>query len=269
MNPKLYAAGLLATMGVATVTWFISLLKRNVSIVDSAWALMFVAAATVYAHGAGQHTGRTALILVLLVLWAARLSGHIVVRNWGEPEDRRYRAIREKYEPHFALKSVGIIFWFQAGLAWIISMPLWPALAVPVEWAAVDGGAVLLWMTGMTFETVGDRQLSRFRADPANRGKVMDRGLWRYTRHPNYFGECLIWWAFYIFAVPTGAWWTIVGPLFLTYVLLKFSGVALLEQTIAERRPGYRDYMARTNAFVPGPPKGRSARSMVDDGHLA
>jgi steroid 5-alpha reductase family enzyme len=121
MNPELYAAGLLATLGVATVTWFISLLKRNVSIVDGAWALMFVAAAAVYAHGAGQHTGRTALILVLLVLWAVRLSGHIIVRNWGEPEDRRYREIRENYEPHFALKSLLIIFWLQAGLAWSAS----------------------------------------------------------------------------------------------------------------------------------------------------
>ena len=131
MNPKLYAAGLLATLGVATVTWFISLLKRNVSIVDGAWALMLVAAAAVYGHGSGQHTGRKALILVLLVLWAVRLSGHIIVRNWGGPEDRRYRDIREKYEPHFALKSLGIIFWFQAGLAWLISMPLWPCFFQP------------------------------------------------------------------------------------------------------------------------------------------
>lgn len=255
MNPKLYAAGLLATLGVATVTWFISLLNRNVSIVDGAWALMFVAAAAVYAHGAGQHTGRMALILVLLVLWAVRLSSHIIVRNWGEPEDRRYRDIREKYEPHFALKSLGIVFWLQAGLAWIISMPLWPALTVPVEPEVFDVLAVAVWTVGMVFESVGDWQLSRFKADPANSGRVMDRGLWRYTRHPNYFGECLIWWGFYLFAVPTGAWWTIGGPLLLTYLLLKFSGVTLLEQTIVRRRPAYRDYMARTNAFIPGPPR--------------
>lgn len=267
MNPKLYAAGLLATLGVATVTWFISLLKRNASIVDGAWALMFVAAAAVYAHGAGQHTGRMAFILVLLVLWAVRLSGHIIVRNWGEPEDRRYRDIREKYEPHFALKSLGMIFWFQAGLAWLISMPLWPALTVPVESGGVDLLAVIVWIAGMSFESVGDWQLSRFKRDPANRGKVMDRGLWRYTRHPNYFGEGLIWWSFYLFAVQSGAWWTIVGPLLLTYLLLKFSGVTLMEQTIVERRPAYREYMARTNAFLPGPPRRGADESMSANRH--
>jgi steroid 5-alpha reductase family enzyme len=262
MNPKLYAAGLLATLGMATATWFLSLLKRNVSIVDGAWALMFVSAAAVYANGAGGYTGRMALILVMLVLWAVRLSGHIILRNWGEPEDRRYRAIREKYEPHFALKSLGIIFWFQAGLAWIISMPLWPALTVPAELGSVDLLAVIVWMAGMSFESVGDWQLSRFKRDPANRAKVMNRGLWRYTRHPNYFGECMIWWGFYLFAVQTGAWWTIVGPLLLTYLLLKFSGVTLMEQTIVERRPAYREYMARTNAFLPGPPRRGNEESM-------
>lgn len=266
MNPKLYAAGLLASLGVATVTWFISLLKRNVSIVDGAWGLMFVAAAAVYAYGTGRLTERMALILVLLVLWAVRLSGHIIVRNWGEPEDRRYRDIRRKYEPHFALKSLGIIFWFQAGLAWIISMPLWPALAVPVEAGVFDVLAVAVWAAGLSFESVADWQLSRFRMDPANDGKVMDRGLWRYTRHPNYFGECLIWWGFYLFALSTGAWWTILGPMLLTYLLLKFSGVTLMEQNIAERRPGYRAYMARTNAFIPGPPKRGAQNSVSPDG---
>ena len=255
MNPWLYATGLIATLSVATMTWVVSLLKRDVSIVDGAWAVMFVAAATVYAYGADRHTGRTALVLTLIVLWAVRLSGHIILRNWGEPEDRRYRDIRERNQPHFALKSLGLVFWLQAALAWIISMPLWPALTVPVETGVFDLLALAVWTVGMGFESVADWQLSRFKADPANQGKVMDRGLWRYTRHPNYFGECLVWWGFYLFAVPTGAWWTIVGPLLLTFLLLKVSGVALLEQTIVERRPAYRAYMARTNAFIPGPPR--------------
>lgn len=242
-------------LGLATVTWVVSVLKRDVSIVDGVWALMLLAAATVYASGQEPYTRRTALILTLVVLWAVRLSGHIIHRNWGEPEDRRYREIREKYEPHFGLKSLGIIFWFQAGLAWIVSMPLWQALTVSVEIGAFDVVAVTVWTVGMLFESIADWQLSRFKADLANQGKVMNRGLWRYTRHPNYFGECLIWWGFYFFAVPTGAWWTVVGPLLLTYLLLKFSGVTLLEQTIVERRPAYREYIARTNAFIPGPPK--------------
>lgn len=255
MSVWLYVLGLIAMLSLATLTWVVSVFKRDVSIVDGVWAVMFLIAAMVYATGAETYTGRTALILTLVLLWAVRLSGHIIQRNWGQPEDRRYRDIRKKYEPHFAFKSLGIIFWFQAGLAWIISMPLWPALTVPVEAGLFDGLAVAVWTFGMIFEGVGDWQLSRFNADPASHGKVMDRGLWRYTRHPNYFGECLIWWGLYIFAVPAGAWWTIVGPLLITYMLLKFSGVTLVEQTIVERRPAYRGYIARTNAFVPGPPK--------------
>lgn len=255
MSLTLYVMGLVSTLGLATLTWVVSVLKRDVSIVDGVWALMLFAAATVYATGAEPSTGRTTLILTLVALWAVRLSGHIIHRNWDEPEDRRYRDIRQKYEPNFALKSLGLIFWFQAGLAWIISMPLWPALTVPVDWRAFDVLAMTVWTVGMIFECVGDWQLSRFKADPENHSKVMARGLWRYTRHPNYFGECLIWWGFYFFAVPTGAWWTVVGPLLLTYLLLKFSGVTLMEHTIGDRRPAYREYIARTNAFIPGPPK--------------
>ncbi len=267
MNVWLYAVGLIAMLSLATVTWIVSLFKRDVSIVDGVWALMLLAAATVYATGAEPYTGRTTLILTLVVLWAVRLSGHIIRRNWGEPEDRRYRDIRQKYEPRFAFKSLGIIFWFQAVLAWIISMPLWPALTIPVEAGIFDILAVGVWTTGMIFESLGDWQLSGFKADPANRSRVMDRGLWRYTRHPNYFGECLIWWGFYLFAVPAGAWWTIAGPLLLTYMLLKFSGVTLVEQTIVERRPAYRQYIARTNAFIPGPPKQSLQASVPGGGH--
>lgn len=254
MSFSTYAMGLGAVLALATLTWGVSLVKRDVSIVDGVWSLMLLAAAYVYSSAVEPYTSRSSLILTLVLLWALRLALHITWRNWGQPEDRRYRDIRRKYEPHFALKSLGIIFVFQAMLAWIISMPLWAALSVPIGLTAVDLVAVALWTAGMIFETVGDWQLARFHGDPGNRGKVMDRGLWRYTRHPNYFGECLIWWGFYVFALPVGAWWTIVGPLLLTYMLLKFSGVPLLEQTIVERRPAYRDYIKRTNAFLPGPP---------------
>ncbi|HET9961164.1 MAG TPA: DUF6134 family protein [Nitrospiraceae bacterium] len=256
MNVGLYAAGLITTLTVSTVTWLVSIVKRDVSIVDAVWAVMIAAAATVYAYGTGQTTSRTPIVMTLVALWALRLSGHIMIRSLGAPEDHRYRDIRKRYEPHFGLKSLAIIFWLQAGLAWVISMPLWAALTVPVDMTGWDVLAVLLWVGGMFFEAVGDWQLSRFKADAANAGKVMDRGLWRYTRHPNYFGECLVWWGFYLLALPTGAWWTAVGPLLLTYMLLQFSGVSLLEQTIVERRPAYRDYMTRTNAFIPGPSRG-------------
>lgn len=255
MSLTVYALGFVAVLGLATLTWVVSLVKRDVSIVDAVWSLMLLAAALVYTAGAGLYTGRTALVLVLVTLWALRLSIFITWRSWGEPEDRRYRDIREKYEPNFSLKSLGIVFAFQGLLAWVISMPLWAALTVRASFSGFDVLAVGLWTAGMVLETVADWQLARFKANPANRGQVMDRGLWRYTRHPNYFGECILWWGLYLFAIPTGAWWTIVSPLLLTYLLLKFSGVALLESTIVDRRPGYRAYMARTNAFIPGPRK--------------
>ena len=240
---------------LAFLTWVLSGIKRDVSIVDSIWALMFLVAALVYGTDADPYTTRTALLLTLVLAWALRLSIYITWRNWGEPEDPRYRAIRKKYEPYFPLKSLGIIFGFQAVLAWIVSMPLWAALTVPASLNLFDALAVGLWVAGMSFEGVSDWQLARFKADPQNRGKVLDSGLWRYTRHPNYFGECLIWWGFYLFALSVGAWWTVVAPLLMTYLLLKFSGVRLLEQQMVEKRPDYRGYIAHTNSFIPGPPR--------------
>ena len=255
MSFSVYVMGLFAILTLATATWAVSIVKRDVSIVDGIWPMMFLVAAVVYSSNSEFYSSRSALILTLILLWAVRLSGHIVVRNWGEPEDRRYRDIRQKYQPFFELKSLGIIFLFQGLLAWIISMPLWASLTEPVELVLIDVLAIGLWILGMVFETVGDWQLARFQADPSNRGKVLNQGLWRYTRHPNYFGECVIWWGFYTFAIPVGAWWSIFAPLLLTYLLLKFSGVALLEESIVKRRPAYQDYMVSTNAFIPGPPQ--------------
>jgi len=255
MNYEIYLYGLAAMATLAILTWLLSVIKRDVSIVDSIWSLMILAGGAVYAASSDYYGTRSALILGLLLLWALRLSIYLTWRNWGEPEDRRYREIRDNYSPHFALKSLGIIFLLQALLAWIISLPLWPALSQSVVLQPLDVLAIALWLLGMSFETIGDWQLARFKADPANRGKVLDHGLWRYTRHPNYFGEALIWWGFYLFAVSAGAWWTLPAPLIMTWLLLKFSGVVLLEQTISERRPDYRRYIESTNAFIPGPRK--------------
>jgi len=260
-----YIYGLLAMLLLAFVTWIVSVVRKDVSIVDSIWSLMFLAGATVYASNAAEYDLRTQLILALLLAWAVRLAGYLTWRNWGEPEDRRYQAIRAKYQPQFALKSLFIIFVFQAVLAWIISMPLWPALTVASTFTWWDLAALLLWLGGMLFETVGDWQLARFKSNPANKGKVMDHGLWRYTRHPNYFGECLIWWGFFLFALSTGAWWSVLSPLLMTWLLLKFSGVVMLEQGISERRPAYRDYIARTNAFIPGKPRQVAATTKVEE----
>ncbi|MDH4195122.1 MAG: DUF1295 domain-containing protein [Nitrospirota bacterium] len=255
MSFPIYLSGLYAILALATLTWLVSVIKRDVSIVDSMWSVMIFASALVYSSSVEPYWNRSSLVLTLVLLWAFRLTLYITWRNWGEPEDSRYQAIRRKYEPYFALKSLGIIFVFQALLAWIISMPLWVALTVPFQSSVFDILAVALWMIGMIFEAVGDWQLARFKSNPTNRGKVMNRGLWRYTRHPNYFGECLIWWGFFLLVIPTGAWWSILSPVLLTFLLLKFSGVTMLEETIVDRRPAYREYIASTNAFIPGPPK--------------
>ena len=252
MNYGLYLEGLVAMLVLAVLTWLISVVKRDVSIVDSIWSLMILAGATVYAAGVSVYTTRTALILSLLFIWALRLSVYLTWRNWGEPEDRRYQRLRDKFSPYFALQSLGIVFVLQAVLAWIISLPLWPALTAPIPLQFIDIIAIALYSVGMGFEAISDWQLARFKANPANRGKVLDQGLWRYTRHPNYFGEALTWWGFYLFAAAAGAWWTLPAPLLMTWLLLKFSGVIMLEETIAERRPAYKEYIARTNAFVPG-----------------
>jgi steroid 5-alpha reductase family enzyme len=147
------------------------------------------------------------------------------------------------------------VFGLQAALAWVISLPLLAATGstAPLGW--LDAAGVALWLVGMIFEAGGDWQLARFKRDPANRGKVLDTGLWRYTRHPNYFGDFCVWWGFFLIALSAGGWWSIVGPLAMSFLLLKVSGVALLEKDIGERRPAYRDYIRRTNAFFPGPPR--------------
>jgi steroid 5-alpha reductase family enzyme len=154
------------------------------------------------------------------------------------------------------LKSVYLIFGLQALLAWLISLPLHAAVlgASPLNW--LDGLGAVLWLVGFAFEAGGDWQLARFKADPANRGKVMDRGFWRYTRHPNYFGDFAVWWGFYLIGAAAGGWWSFVGPVLMSVLLMRVSGVTLLEKDIGERRPQYADYIRRTNAFFPGAPKG-------------
>ncbi len=250
----LYGLGALAV--VAVVGWVASVPMRNVSIVDSLWSLKFLLAASVYQLAAGATSDRAALLLTLVAVWSLRLAGYITWRNLGEGEDRRYQKIRENNEPGFWFKSLYIVFGLQAALAWFISQPLLAGVLSdnPLGW--LDAAGVAVWLVGMVFEAGGDYQLARFKADPDNAGKVMDRGLWRYTRHPNYFGDFCIWWGYYLIAVAGGGWWSIGGPLLMSVLLLKVSGVALLEKDIAERRPKYRDYVARTNAFFPGPPQG-------------
>jgi steroid 5-alpha reductase family enzyme len=147
------------------------------------------------------------------------------------------------------------VFGLQALLAWVVSLPLLVGIfdARPLGWLDYLGVVVLLF--GLLWESIGDAQLARFKCVADNRGQVMDQGLWRFSRHPNYFGECCVWWGFYLIALSGGGWWAIASPVLMTVLLLKVSGVGLLEKDIGERRPAYRDYVARTNAFFPWLPK--------------
>lgn len=246
---------LAALLVLAAGTWLVSLAKRDVSIVDSVWSMLILLAAVVYAALLPQAGERRWWVIALTALWALRLAAYITWRNWGEPEDRRYQDIRARNQPNFEWKSLYLVFGLQALLAWVVSLSLLAAAAGERAWGWLDTLGVCVVLFGVLFETIGDFQLYAFKAHPENRGRVMDRGLWRYTRHPNYFGEFCVWWGFYLMALSAGGWWAIVSPLLMSLLLLKVSGVTLLEKDISERRPAYRDYILRTNAFFPGWPK--------------
>jgi steroid 5-alpha reductase family enzyme len=254
--PGIYLQGLGVVFAAAFCVWLLSLHVRKVCIVDSLWPLMFVLLAVTYGVRAGPWAPRSLLLVALVTAWALRLSIYITARNWGHGEDRRYQAIRAAHEPYFAFKSLYLIFGLQALLAWLISLPLLGAILHPGPLGFTDFLGLALWLLGLCFEAGGDWQLMRFKADPANRGRVLDRGFWRYTRHPNYFGDFAVWWGFYLIALSAGAWWSILGPLIMSALLMRVSGVTLLEKDIGERRPHYADYIRRTNAFFPGKPGG-------------
>jgi steroid 5-alpha reductase family enzyme len=241
-------------LALAFIAWGISTLKRNVGLVDIFWSLFLLLAALCAFASLPDPTTRASLILALVTLWALRLSIYLARRNWSAPEDRRYQAIRKRNDPGFAWKSLYLVFGLQALLAFVVSAPLQAAILAPGPaplFVVLLGAALVLG--GIAFEAIADAQLAAFTADGTHRGKVLDRGLWRYSRHPNYFGEFCVWWGFFVLAAGTGAWWTIVSPLLMSVLLLRVSGVSLLEKDIGERRPGYAEYIARTNAFFPGP----------------
>jgi len=248
-----YSIALFVILAVGIVSWLFSVIKKDVSFVDSLWSLFLLAVAVVFALAAEPLSSRGILVLALVAIWALRLSIYITARNWGEPEDYRYQSIRANNEPGFAFKSLYIVFGLQGVLAWLIALPLLPAIASDSALNGIDLIAAALWLVGFIFEAGGDYQLSRFKSRADSKGRVLDAGLWRYTRHPNYFGDFCIWWSFYLFAVASGGWWSIVSPLLMSLLLLKVSGVAMLEKTISDRRPEYAQYIRRTNVFFPGP----------------
>ena len=254
------APGLLLVLGLAFVVWLVSLVRRDASLADIFWGLGFVALAWLYRGLGDAESLRAALVPALVTIWGARLSAHILWRSRGRGEDPRYAAMRRRWGARFPLVSLFTVFWLQAAVLWIVALPLLQVQTAPAPWSWLDGLGVALFVAGFAFEAVGDLQLLRFRADPANRGRVLDRGLWRYTRHPNYFGDATLWWGLGCLALATpGGAWTLAGPVLMTFLLRRVSGVTLLEKGLHETRPGYRDYVTRTSPFLPRPPR-RPAR---------
>jgi steroid 5-alpha reductase family enzyme len=251
-------AAALAVAAVMVATWLVSLAVRDASIVDLVWGAGFAVVAAVSAVVGDGPASRRVLLAVLVGVWGLRLSAYLARRNLGHGEDFRYVKMRRHWGDRFWWVSFFQVFLLQGVLMWVVSLPvqlaaasLRPAGLGPLAWVGVA-----VWAVGLFFEAVGDAQLARFKADPASKGQVMDRGLWRYTRHPNYFGDCCLWWGIFLVAAETGAArWGVVGPIVMTILLLRVSGVALLEKDIGSRRPGYADYVRRTSAFFPRPPR--------------
>lgn len=255
---QVFGASAAAIAVLMTATWLVSLPLRNVSIVDIVWGAGFVVVAWVsFVVGDGVDSRRL-LLAGMVTLWGGRLAIYLFLRNHGKGEDPRYVAMRNRRGEAFAVQSLWLVFGLQGLIMWVVSLPVQVGAVAdqPTSLGPVEIVGVLVWTVGIFFESVGDFQLSRFKADPANQGQVMDRGLWRYTRHPNYFGDFCVWWGIWIVSAATGVGiYTIVGPVVMTFFLLRVSGVAMLERSIGKRRPGYDEYARRTNAFFPAPPR--------------
>lgn len=255
---SVYVWNLSVVLALMVCLWAYSLLKEDASIADIFWGMGFVIVAWITWFRTDGFEGRKFILTLLTSIWGLRLAIHIGLRNRGKGEDPRYRKWRAEYGPKFWWVSLFTVFGMQGLLLWIISLVVQATQMsrVPDHLVWLDGVGVLVWSVGFAFETVGDWQLARFKADPDNRGKVMNRGLWAYTRHPNYFGECLIWWGIFCAALSSpDNLWTMVSPLTITFLLLKVSGVTLLEKNIVEHRPEYKKYMETTSSFIPWFPK--------------
>jgi steroid 5-alpha reductase family enzyme len=250
--------GLGAVMALMAVLWGVSLPLRNSSIVDVFWGPTFALQGAVYfALTPDGSPARKALVLTLVTVWAARLAIHIATRNAGKGEDPRYAAWRRAAGLSWWWRSLFKVFVLQGLLAWFIGLPLYAAQAGgPADLTWLDALGVAAWGIGFFFEAVGDWQLRRWIADPANRGRTLRTGLWRFSRHPNYFGDAAQWWGFWLIAAAAGGWWTVLSPVAMTFLLVRVSGVGMLERTIVERRPDYAEYMRTTSAFVPWLPRG-------------
>lgn len=254
----IYSQSLLVILVLMTALWIVSVIIRNVSIVDLFWGFGFVLAASFYFLRSDGFEPRKILILSLAAIWGLRLSIYLAWRNIGKGEDFRYREFRKNYgENRYWWISYFQTFLLQGILMWLISAPLLGAqyYGQNASLGILDFAGVILWLIGFSFEAGGDYQLAVFKSDPANKGKVMNSGFWRYTRHPNYFGDSAVWWGFGLICLAGGSYIPVVGSVLMTAMIIKVSGVALLEKSLKEQKPQYKEYIEKTSSFIPWFPK--------------
>ncbi len=250
----LLLTNLAAVLVFMSAGWVLSLILKNAAIADSLWGLGFVLVAWLTFFQADGFPARSLILAVIVTVWGMRLFIHITARNYGKGEDPRYAAWRRQYGERFRLVSLYKVFLAQALFLWVIALGLqYGQIAeAPARLTWLDGAGLLIWIAGFSVEAMADRQLGQFLKEPANKGRIMDRGLWHYSRHPNYFGESLVWWGIFVIVLSTPwGFLTIVSPLLITYTLLRLTGVTLMEQTEFSGNPEYQAYIRRTSAFVP------------------
>ncbi len=253
---ELFIQAALIIFVLVTLLWLWSVAIKNVSIVDIFWGMGFVIVNSYYFYLSEDHNARQLIIAFLVMLWGIRLSAYLASRNIGKGEDYRYQEFRQKFGPkRYWWFSYFQVFLLQGALIMIISLPLLVINTDNSDVNFLDGIAFILWVIGFIFEAGGDFQLAKFKRNPANKGKVLTTGFWKYTRHPNYFGDAAIWTSFGLFCIASGTYWPIISVVIMILLLLKVSGVALLEESLKTTKPQYKEYMEKTSAFLPRLPK--------------
>jgi steroid 5-alpha reductase family enzyme len=255
---NIYFQALVVILTFMTMLWIASIILKNVSIVDLFWGIGFVITAAFYFIKTEGFETRKIILMSLVTIWGFRLSLYLAWRNLGKGEDFRYREFRKKYgENRYWWISFFQTFLLQGVLMWLISAPLLGAQYYGYNNPAgiLDYSGIALWILGFIFETGGDFQLARFKADLSNKGKVLNYGFWRYTRHPNYFGDSSVWWGYGLICIASGSYLPAMGSILMTALIIKISGVALLEKSLKEQKPQYREYVEKTSAFIPWFPK--------------
>lgn len=255
---SIYLQALLMILALVTILWVISVFIKNVSIVDLFWGLGFVITASFYYLSTEGNDQRRLIVLTLVSIWGLRLSAYLAWRNIGKGEDFRYKQFRKNYgENRYWWISFFQTFLLQGILMWLISAPLLGAMhsGKHLQPGILDYLGIAFWITGFIFEAGGDFQLAAFKSRPENKGKVLDKGFWKYTRHPNYFGDSSVWWGFALFSLAAGSYIQVLGSVLMTLLIIKVSGVALLEKSLKDKKPEYQEYVRRTSSFFPWFPR--------------